>query len=268
MKTLQRSTECFLAAVYIGFKDLAAIYTLRSWTIGWFGRLVMQVIFYSLFGLLLGSVAQVDYRVIGNSAALVCVGTMPVVLSVVWERGAGTLSMQVLAPSPFAVTYLGRGLCWLIVSIGNSTAAFAIAALVFHVPAAMPQTLLTPAVLAVMGLTSYCFGLTLGAVVMARPSLQWLAVNAGSLLVMTFSGVNVPTDYWPGPVRAIASLLPLTHGLQGLRLLLAGRSYAAAGVAIAAELAVGAFWLVIALLVLTVTVHKGRKNGRLELSAA
>lgn len=268
MKTIRHSIACFAAATYIGFKDLSAIYTLRSWTIGWFGRLVIQVMFFSLFGSLLGSVAEVDYRVIGNSAALVSIGAMPVVMSVVQERASGTLAMQVLAPSSFAVTYLGRGVCWLIVGIGSSTAAFVIAALTFHVPAAMPQALLTPVVLAVMGLTSYCLGLALGAVVMARPSLQWLAVNAGYLSVMTFSGVNVPTGYWPGPVRAIASALPLTHGLKALRLLLAGGSYAAAGAAITAELAVGACWLVIALLVMTVTVHKGRKNGNLELSGA
>jgi len=267
VKTIRDSVTCFVAAARIGFRDMAAVYTLRTWTIGWFTRLVIQVIFFSLFGLLLGSVAAVRYRVIGNSAALVCIGAMPVVLSVVRERGAGTLAMQILTPTSFALAYLGRGICWLIVGIGSSTAAFIIAALVFHVPVALPQALLTPAVLAVIGLTSYCLGLALGAVVMARPSLQWLAVNAGYLSVMAFSGVNVPVTYWPKPIQTIASALPLTHGLKALRLLLAGGSYAAAGADLAAELAVGACWLVIALSLMTLSVHQGRKNGTLELSA-
>jgi ABC-2 type transport system permease protein len=267
VKAIRDSATCFAAATRIGFRDMAAFYTLRTWIIGWFSRLVIQVVFFSLFGLLLGSIAEVHYRVIGNSAALVCIGSMPVVLSVVRERGAGTLAMQILTPSPFVLAYLGRGMCWLIVGIGSSTAAFIIAALAFHVPVAMPQALLTPVVLAVIGVTSYCLGLALGAVVMARPSLQWLAVNLGYLSVMTLSGVNVPVTYWPKPVQVLASALPLTHGLKALRLLLAGGSYAAAFADIAAELAVGACWLVIALFVMRLSVHEGRKNGTLELSA-
>jgi ABC-2 type transport system permease protein len=265
MKTIRDSATYFTAAARIGFRDMTAIYTLRTWTIGWFSRLILQVIFFSLFGLLLGSVADVHYRVIGNSAALVCIGAMPVVFTVVRERGAGTLGMQILTPSSFALAYLGRGICWLVVGVGSSTAAFIIVALAFQLPVAMPQALLTPAVLAAIGLTSYCLGLTLGALVMARPSLQWVAVNTGYLSVMTFSGVNVPVTYWPHPIQAIASVLPLTHGLKALRLLLAGGSYAAAAQNVAEELAVGAGWLVVALTLMTLAVHNGRKKGTLEL---
>jgi ABC-2 type transport system permease protein len=268
VKAIRDASTSFVAAARIGFRDMAAFYTIRTWIIGWFSRLVIQVVFFSLFGLLLGSVADVHYRVIGNSAALVCIGAMPVVLSVVRERGAGTLAMQILTPSPFALAYIGRGICWLVVGIGSSTAAFIIAALAFQLPVAMPQALLTPVVIAVIGVSAYCLGLALGAVVMARPTLQWLAVNLGYLSVMTLSGVNVPVSYWPKPVQVLASALPLTHGLRALRLLLAGGSYAAVGSAIAAEAAVGASWLVIALFVMTLSVHNGRKNGTLELSAA
>jgi ABC-2 type transport system permease protein len=102
---------------------------------------------------------------------------------------------------------------------------------------------------------------------MARPSLQWLAVNAGYLSVMTFSGANVPVAYWPRPIQIVAAALPLTHGLKAFRLLLAGGSFASAGSDVAAELAVGACWLVIALIVMSIYVHNGRKSGTLDLSA-
>lgn len=265
MKTIRDPAAYFTAAARIGYKDMTAIYTLRTWTIGWFSRLVLQVIFFSLFGLLLGSTADVRYRVIGNSAALVCIGAMPVVFTVVRERGAGTLAMQILTPSSFALAYLARGTCWLIAAIASSTAAFTIVALAFHLPAAMPQALLTPVVLTAIGLTSYSLGLTLGALVMARPSLQWVAVNTGYLSIMTFSGVNVPVTYWPRPIQAIATALPLTHGLTALRLLLAGGPYTTAAQNTAEELAIGTAWLTIALTLITLAVHNGRKNGTLGL---
>jgi ABC-2 type transport system permease protein len=255
------------SAARIGFDDLAAIYTVRTWVFGWFARLVTQVIFFSLFGLLLGSIVLERYRVIGNSAALAAIEGMSVVITVVAERQEGTLGMQVLAPSPFALTYLARGAWAFIVGTGSSTGAFIIAALVFRLPVVMPEALLTPLVMAVMAVTSYCFGLMLGAVVMGRPSLQWLALNAGYLSVMTIAGVNVPVAYWPRPVQIIANGLPLTHGLRAFRLLLSGGPYPAVFADLAAEAVVGAAWLAVAVCVLNLAVHAGRRNGTLELSA-
>jgi ABC-2 type transport system permease protein len=257
------------AATRIGFSDLANLFTLRNWVFGWFFRLVTQVIFYSLFGILLGSLSLAQYRAIGNSAVLVCIESTVVILAVTRERGEGTLALQLLAPSryAFALTYLTRGLCNLIVGIGSSTGAFIIAALLFRFPVAFPQVLLTPLMMAVMGLAAYCFGLTLGAAVMARPGLQWIALNLGYLSVMTFGGVNVPTTYWPRPIQVIADALPMTHGLAAFRLLLDGGPAGKIADGLAAEAAVAACWLMVALAILSFAVWSGRRKGTLEFAA-
>lgn len=267
MKMIRQSTALMATAARIGFSDLAAIYTLRGWILGWFVRLVTQVMFFSLFGLLLGSAALANYRVIGNSAVLVCLESMAVVITIARERGEGTLAMQVLAPSSFSITYLARGAYTFIVGTASSTAAFVIGVFAFSVPVAMPQALLTPLFLLVMAMTSYCMGLALGVVAMARPSLQWLAINIGYLSVMTVAGVNVPVSYWPKSVQVIAAILPLTHGLQAFRLLLSGGSYAVIGQDLAGEVIVGACWLTVGLFLLTLAVRKGRVNGTLELAS-
>jgi ABC-2 type transport system permease protein len=191
---------------------------------------------------------------------------MVVITSVVTERQQGTLAMQILAPSPFSITYLVRGIAWVIVGTGSSTGGFIIAAVAFRLPVSMPQALLTPVVLAIVGLGSYCFGLALGALVMSYPGLIWLFINVGYLSVMTICGVNVPVTYWPRPVQAIANLLPVTHGLAAFRLLLAGGSYASAAVDLAVEIGVAAGWLCVAIGMLSITVRKARRNGTLELS--
>jgi ABC-2 type transport system permease protein len=267
MTVVREAVALMRAAAGIGFSDLASIYTLRTWIFGWFLRLVTQVIFFSLFGLLLGSLDLAHYRVIGNSAALICIETMAVVVAVTRERGEGTLALQLLTPSPFLLTYLARGVCNLVVGIGSSTAAFVIAAVLFQVPVAFPQGLLTPLLLAVMGLASYCFGLALGAAVMARPSLQWLAINLGYLSVMTFAGVNVAVGFWPPALQDLATVLPLTHGLEALRVLLAGGPAPAIVLGLAGELAVAAGWLAVTVGLLQFAVARGRRTGALELSA-
>jgi ABC-type uncharacterized transport system permease subunit len=75
------------------------------------------------------------------------------------------------------------------------------------------------------------------------PQFNWLALNVGYLSVMTVSGVNVPVDFWPGPVQAVANLLPVTHGLLAVRQVLDGGSLAAAAPQVGAELLVAAGWL-------------------------
>jgi hypothetical protein len=77
----------------------------------------------------------------------------------------------------------------------------------------------------------------------SSPQFNWLALNVGYLSVMTVSGVNVPMDFWPGPVQAVASLLPVTHGLLAVRQVLDGGSLAAAAPQVGAELLVAAGWL-------------------------
>jgi len=262
------SIALMLVAGRIGFSDLASIYTVRTWVFGWFARLVTQVIFYSLFGFLLGSAALAHYRAVGNSAALVAIEGMAVVIAVTRERGEGTLTLQLLAPYPYAftLTYLTRGICNLVVGVGSSTAAFVIAVLLFRIPVAFPGVLLTPLFMAVMALASYCFGLALGAAVMARPALQWLVINVGYLSVMTLGGVNVPVWYWPAAVRVIASVMPMTHGLAAFRLLLNGGPAATIAIGLVSEFAVAACWLACALCVLSFAVWNGRRSGTLELS--
>lgn len=268
MTAIQLPLPALRTAVRIGFADLRAVYTWRTWLFGWFARLITQVIFFSLFGLLLGSQAYEDYRAVGNSAAIVCIETVAVVVTVVRERAQGTLSLQVLSPAPFALTYVGRGAYTFVVGVCSSTAAFVIAVALFRVPLAMPDSLLAPLVIVVMGAASYCYGLALGAVVMAQPALQWLVINVGYLSVMTFSGVNVATSYWPQPLRTLSELLPMTHGLEALRTLLDGGGYTTVAADAAAELAVGAGWMVLALAILNRAVWLGRRNGTLDLAAA
>jgi ABC-2 type transport system permease protein len=268
VKSISGSIALMLAAGRIGFSDLASIYTVRTWAFGWFARLVTQVIFYTLFGFLLGSAALAHYRAIGNTAALVSIECMAVVIAVTRERGEGTLVLQLIAPYPyaFALTYLTRGICNLVVAIGSSTAAFVIAALIFHFSVAFPEVLLTPLFMSVMALASYCYGLALGATVMARPTLQWLIINVGYLSVMAFGGVNVPVSYWPPAIQHVANVLPLTHGLAAFRLLLNGGSAANIAIDLATEFAVAAGWLACALCMLSLAAWNGRRSGALDLS--
>ena len=82
---------------------------------------------------------------------------------------------------------------------------------------------------------------------------------------MTVAGVNVPVDFWPGPVEAVANLLPVTHGLLAVRQLLDGSGLAAVAPQVGAEVLVGAGWLAASWLSYRRFFRRARATGAFDV---
>src|SRR6185312_4234351 len=93
--------------------DLRVVYTPVSWTFGWLGRIVMQVVFFALVGVLLDSPEQQRFLFIGNAVMVTAHEVMMCVASTTWERTTGTLPLLVAAPSRLWPVFVGRSLQWL-----------------------------------------------------------------------------------------------------------------------------------------------------------
>ncbi|MGW2182451.1 ABC transporter permease [Streptomyces sp. NPDC001732] len=266
MRLISEWGGVFTTAARIGFREFSTFYTWRAWVFGWFLRLVAQVIFFGSMGLLVQSPERIRYMVIGNATAIVCIEALAVITSTVRERALGTLALQVAAPADYALTYLGRGIYCLVTGVVSSTAALFVAALVFEIRLPFPGLLLVPFLMLVTGASAYALGIAIGAVVMRFPALQFLALNLAYLSLMTFCGVNVPVDYWPGAVSAVTDFLPLTHGLHALRTVLDSGGRSDVLPSLVREIAVGGFWLLIGILLLKHAVTSERRRGTIELS--
>jgi ABC-2 type transport system permease protein len=192
---------------------------------------------------------------------------MVVITATVRERNLGTLALQVAAPTDFVLTYIARGLYCLVIGTGSSTAVFFIVMPLFGIPLHTTAAPLVPLFMLVVGLSSYCMGIAVGAVVCRAPATQWLALNMSYLSVMTFCGVNVPLSYWPSPIRYAAKVLPLTHGLEALRAMIGGQPAGTVTTDVAFELLVGAGWLALGVLLFKRAVAAERRRGTIELSA-
>jgi ABC-2 type transport system permease protein len=267
VNALSRWYGIVATASRIGFRELVTFYTWRTWVFGWFLRLIAQVVFFGTIGLLSGSEERVRYLAVGNAAVVVCIEAMVVITTTVRERGQGTLALQVAAPADFALTYLARGAYCLLVGIVSSTGVFAAAAMIFRLSMPFPQVLLVPFFLALAGCSAYGLGTAVGALVLRRPGLQWLALNTGYMSLMTFCGVNVPVDHWPAPIAALAELLPLTHALQALRDLLAGAPASTVLAGLGCEALVALAWTALGVVLLERAVAGERRRGTIELSA-
>lgn len=248
------------------FADYRAIYTWRSWTIGWLLRLLMQVSFYALIGRLLGSPERIEFLVIGNAVYVIAMEACIVVLATVGERRSGTLPLMVAAPATHLTVYLGRGVHFL--TSGLLTSSIALFALppLFGVSMPMPQALLTLPMLMLVGVACYGYGSAVSCLVLNKPDRSWTAMNLSYLVLLAFTGVNVPVDFWPAPVQVVAHLLPLTHGLSAIRTVIDGGLWIDVAVQLSLEFTVGMAWFLIAAYGFRRVVRTGRADGTLDLA--
>lgn len=117
-----------------------------------------------------------------------------------------------------------------------------------------------------VGASAYCFGVFLSGLLVRSRALNGIVANVGIVVFMTLCGVNVPLGAYPEPVAWLSQALPLTHGLAGIRHVLAG-DLAPAAARAGLEAAVGLAWLGVALATFGRFVRHGRRDGSLEFAS-
>lgn len=244
-------------AVRAGLADFAVMFTWRTWLLGWFVRMLAQVLFFTTAGNLLGA-GQARYLLVGNAVLMVGMHGLYATSSTTWEQDNGTLPLLVASPSSPTLVLVGRSLFWLPDGLACGFGALVLLGPVAGLHASAAALFATLPLLAVTGVTTYCLGLFLGALVMTAVDLRNVVSNSVLTVVMALCGPEYPRSAL-GPVLGRAgAALPLTHGLRAVRDALASGPVA---VPILTEIAVGACWCAAALAVLTWRARRSRRDG-------
>jgi ABC-2 type transport system permease protein len=255
--------EVAKGAFWLGLGEIRTIYTWRAWFTGWILRLVAQVSFFGAFGFLLGERTQVvAFLLIGNSMLVVCMEVSIVVVTVAFERGSGTLPLLAATPVGAPVAYLGRGIQWVVTGVLTGTLMLLVVPRFFGLGVPVGKVLLAVPLILLVAVSCYGYSCTLATFVVRNPGRMWIAVNLGYLLVMTLGGIDVPRTFWPEAVRIAGGLLPMSHGLEAIRAVLAAQGLPWAQVGL--EALVGAGWFAVSLLLYRQFVASGRRSGKLD----
>jgi ABC-2 type transport system permease protein len=253
----------------IGVGGVIAYRALFNWTTPamFIGTLLVgplfQLLFFAYLGRQLG-VASDRFYILGNAvlaASLACVfgGTM----AVSNERRYGTLGHVLLSPRSRVALWFGRALPY--AANGLLIAAFTLAGgtllLGLRLPvSALPGLALT---LAAGSLACAFFGLTLGALGLRFRDV-WLVSNVSVALLLLLTGVNVPADRLPAGMRAVGTVLPITHAAQAARVLASGEGIGAALPALGRELAVAGGYALLAAALLRLFEAESRRHASLD----
>jgi ABC-2 type transport system permease protein len=225
-----------------------------------------QVIFFAMIGRLLRSDQQTWFLLVGNAVMLAAMEGVWALNMVTWERGTGTLALMVASPSSAVMVFASRGAYLVADGLVSALGALFVAGPLFRLPLPWPRILLVVPLTLLVGASAYCFGTFLGGLLIRSRWLNNLVANVGLVMLMTLCGVNVPLHFYPVPVYWVAQFLPLTHGLEAIRAVLAG-DLATAGRQALLEAAVGFGWLGLCLATFERFVRHGRVQGTLDLGA-
>lgn len=251
-------------SLILGFAEMGAVYTWRTWTFGWLMRLLCQATFYALLGRYVGDEDTMRYVLVGNIVVLACMESTIVVISLAGERRMGTLPLLAIAPSGHLPVYLGRGLQWTVTGLTSSTVAWLVLPPLLGAPLPWPEAgYAMPVVLLILA-SSYGYGCALAGIALRLRGVEWLVLNAAYGIVMTFGGVNVPVEVWPAPLEVAAHALPVVHGLEAVRGILDGAPAGHVLRLLGTEALVGACWYAVAALSMDRLVSVGRRDGSLD----
>lgn len=262
------SARIFRLSIRSGVQDLRQNYTLKSWTLGWLMRVLVEVLFFALIGVLLQNPSVMLFLAVGRGFFLGVQEIMWTIQSTAWERYAGTLPLLVSAPGRVWPVFAGRSTQWFPSALTTSLVALFILAPILGVRYTGTQAAIVVVSLIIAVTGTYALALACAAVILRAPQYRNLASNLVHAVMALICGVNVPVDFWPAPIEWIAQVFPVTHALRAVRSVLSASVDAVIPTALPSLAIAGAVsltWFVIGALMLERFASSGRRNGSIDL---
>jgi len=248
------------------FADMRMVYTWKTWTFGWLGRMLAQVTYFVLLGQVVGGPRQATYLVLGNALMTCAIESLSVVASSAWERQTGTLPLIAASPARPIWVFFGRSLQWPISGTGTSLVGLFVLGPAFGVHWRAAEIAPAVCIVALTAMTTYVVGLFLAALVLNAIGLRNVVSNVAYMVMMAVCGIEVPVGYWPRWVQDAADVLPLTYLIAALRSLTSGGGLAHVATLALQGLAAGLCWLLAADLAFTALLRRGKANGTIDFA--
>jgi len=249
--------EWMRTALHTGWRELLAADPPGVFlaTIG--TRVVLQALFFTLLGDVVGGAAQREYAFVGISAAVMCtMATVAISEVPAHDKQCGTMwrirmarrnpaAILALRAAPYPAAGLALGLLAILVAGPLAGLAGLTARLLPLLP-----------IYVLMALTASAAGFA-GAALSAGKRADVLVGNLLAYLILLAGGAFLPPGRVPW-VDAIGTVLPMRHGLAAVHAALAGQSWAGQ---VLAEAAVGVGWAAAAWAALTIQFARARHHG-------
>jgi ABC-2 type transport system permease protein len=227
------------------------------------GSPLFQILFFTYLGRFAGSQGD-DFYIVGNGIQVAAMaGIYGMTMGIANERQYQTLSPLLATPANRPALFLGRALPFIANGLFVSTFGFAISWLLLDFS---PDPADVPA-LAFVVLVTTCSCTALGMVIGSiglRARDVFFAANLVYFLMLLVCGVNIAEDDLPGWMQAIGTVMPLTHGIEAAREVVAGEPPSDVVGLVAAEALIGIVYAAFAYGLFRLFESEGRRRASLE----
>src|SRR5947209_4563498 len=134
-----------------------------------------------------------------------------------WERDSGNLELYVMSPAPMMGVLTGMALGGMTTTFVRATAITVTGVLLFDVPLQPTSWPLLAAVFVLTLAALYGLGMMFASVFLLWGREAWHLVNLLQEPIYLLSGTNFPVSIFPKAVAVLASAIPLTLGMDGMR---------------------------------------------------
>jgi ABC-2 type transport system permease protein len=258
----------FLIQAYLNYK---ALFGWLNW-IGYLSSIVvypaMSVIVYVLLGRFMINPEAAQYFAVGSavsSIAFVVIGGIG--QTYYYDRQYFTISFVFISPVNRFLNFLSRGLLHYpnaLVAFASSTLTTFLFTTVNYSAVSWPGFLVSALIVSV-SLCGFAQFLSIF-IIITRNWMNTLSISLGLLIVLT--GVVIPVGYFPLTVQDITKFLPVTNGLQALRLSFSGAPISETYLLIIRELVTGLVFLLVGVAGFIVFERIAKKTGVLETEMA
>jgi ABC-2 type transport system permease protein len=227
------------------------------------GSPLFQILFFAYLGRFTG-LRDDTYFVVGNAVQVSAMsGIYAMTLTIANERQFGTLSPLLATPASRPALFLGRALPVIANGLLVSVFGFAVGVTLLDFDMSRDQV---PALAAVLVVTvSACagFGMLIGSIGL-RARDVFFASNLVYFLMLLVCGVNIPPEQLPGWLEAVGRAMPLTHGIEAAREVVAGASLGDVAGLVWTEAGIGAAYAAVAFALFRLFEVEGRRSAALE----
>ena len=137
--------------------------------------------------------------------------------TVQWERWEGTIEYTFMSPTSRVTHLLGMGVYAIVYGIIRTVLVLGVAMLAFDLDLGNANYLAALVVLAVCSISLVGFGVVAAVMPLLSPEKGQQVTYIVSALLLLVSGVYYPVDVLPGWMQSLATISPVTYGLEGSR---------------------------------------------------
>jgi ABC-2 type transport system permease protein len=227
------------------------------------GSPLFQILFFTYLGRYTQSGSD-EFFIVGNSVQVAAMaGIYGMTMGVANERQYGTLSPLLATPANRPALFLGRALPFIANGLAVSTFGFGISWLLLDFSPAPEDVPALALIVVITTVSCTALGMLIGSIGL-RARDVFFAANLVYFLMLLVCGVNIDVDELPGWLEAIGRAVPLTHGIEAARQVVAGEPLGDVSGLVLTEVLIGAAYFAAAYALFRIFENEGRRRASLE----